>query len=95
MKKFEAHIDYTEIIKDNNWLNDDFRPCVILMEDAGYNEVVKAHLTQLQVDHLAFMFAQDGRRVFHNIEKQAKEYELQNRDPEAPLNDYIDELMAE
>lgn len=95
MKKFEAHINYTEIIKDNNWLNDDFRPCVIYMETDIYTRSIKSCLTQCQIDHLAFMFYQDGVKAFDEIEKQAKEYEIQNSTVDLVLDhkEFLDELI--
>lgn len=82
MKIFEVHVDYTGIIENNNWLNDDFRLCNI---NLAYNNAIKhiaGYLTQKQVDHLAFMY-QHGAS-FDDIKIQAIEYEKQNK-----INDVV------
>lgn len=85
MKIFEAHIDYTGIIKDNNWLNDDFRLCNI---NLAYNNAIKhiaGYLTQKQIDHLAFMY-QHGAS-YDDIKIQAIEYEKQNKTEDIVLEE--------
>lgn len=84
MKNFKVAIDYTEIIKDNNWLNDDFRPCNIYLT---YNDVklITGSFTQKQIDHLAFMY-QHGAS-YDDIKIQAIEYEKQNKTEDIVLEE--------
>lgn len=81
MKHFEVNINYTGIIENNNWLNDDFRPCNI---NLTYNDVklITGSFTQKQIDHLAFMY-QHGAS-FDDIKIQAIDYEKQNK-----INDVV------
>ena len=85
MKIFEVYIDYTGIIENNNWLNDDFRLCNI---NLAYNNAIKhiaGYLTQQQIDHLAFMY-QNGSS-FDNIKIKAIEYEKQNKSEDVVLEE--------